>query len=77
MSVLERLVPRGIKYETLEVTANVTETITGITEIKSETVQYSDSAFKIDFHPSMPDNFKPGFGPYPVTVSNMSIYNTD
>lgn len=67
LSFLQRLT-RNIEYETFLVHANVTEGITGITLEGEADMRYYGNPYKLEFFPNMPDNFKPGFGPYPVYV---------
>lgn len=66
-NILERL-SRNMGYETFLVHANVTETITGITLDGEAEIRYYSNPYQLEFFPNMPDNFKPGFGPYPVMV---------
>lgn len=70
--VLERLT-RTFDYKTLKVHANVTESISGITQEGSANIQYHSNPYRISFHPNMPDNFKPGFNPYHVSVSVLML----
>ena len=70
--VLERMT-RHFQYKTLVVKANVTEAVTGITQEGSANIQYHSNPYKVEFHPNMADNFKPGFNPYPVLVSHTYI----
>lgn len=67
MTVLERLT-RNLEYETLLVIANVTESVTGITLQGQGEIRYHRNPYKIEFFPNMPENFKPGFGNYPVLL---------
>ena len=68
-ALLEQLT-RNTEYQTFKVTANVTESITGITLEGSSDIQYHKNPYKIEFHPQMAQNFKTVFGdPYMVEVS--------
>ncbi|XP_052280940.1 CD109 antigen-like [Dreissena polymorpha] len=67
MTLIGRLV-RFLDSNTVQVVANVTETATGVTQQGSAYITFYKSPFVIEFFPNMPDNFKPGFGPYPVTI---------
>jgi len=60
---------RNLEYETFVVHANVTEGITGITLDGEAEMRFYGNPYKMEFFPNMPDNFKPGFGSYPVYVS--------
>ncbi|KAK3612490.1 hypothetical protein CHS0354_024460 [Potamilus streckersoni] len=66
MSVLKRL-SRDIESESFRVIANVTETLTGITESDDETITFYPEKIKVEFAPYMTESFKPGF-PYRVAV---------
>lgn len=67
MAILKKLT-RNIEYQNFRVEANVTESITGITLKGQGEIQYHKNPYKLEFYPNMPDNFKPGFGPYKVWV---------
>ncbi|KAH3835369.1 hypothetical protein DPMN_108715 [Dreissena polymorpha] len=67
MAVIER-VTRNLEFETLVVFANVTESATGLTEKGEADIHYRKNPYEIEFFPNMPDNFKPGFGAYPVKI---------
>ncbi|WAR00001.1 CD109-like protein [Mya arenaria] len=67
MEMIKR-VTRSLRYETLVLAANVTEALTGITETGEAEIRFYENPYKIEFFPNMPDNFKPGFGPYPMMI---------
>ncbi|KAL3843233.1 hypothetical protein ACJMK2_021177 [Sinanodonta woodiana] len=66
LSVLKRL-SRDLESETFRVIANVTETLTGITETDDEIITFYPEKIKVEFAPYMTESFKPGF-PYRVAV---------
>ncbi|KAH3835375.1 hypothetical protein DPMN_108721 [Dreissena polymorpha] len=76
MTVLER-VTRRLDFNTLLVVAAVTETATGFMHKGEAEITYYSNPYRIEFFPNMPDNFKPGFGSYPVKVfiCNFRLYN--
>ncbi|KAK3612489.1 hypothetical protein CHS0354_024459 [Potamilus streckersoni] len=66
ITVLRRL-SRDIERESFRVIANVTETLTGITESNDETITFYPEKIKVEFAPYMTESFRPGF-PYHVAV---------
>ncbi|XP_071088371.1 CD109 antigen-like isoform X5 [Haliotis cracherodii] len=57
---MKKVFPNGLNNQKIEVTANVTEGLTGITLIGSSTVKIYQYATKLSFAPSDPKTFKPG-----------------
>ena len=60
LDALRRLDPR-LEYDTLVVEANVTESLTGISDTGSQLVQFHKDEYHIEFYPGSPGYFKPGF----------------
>ncbi|XP_052280943.1 CD109 antigen-like [Dreissena polymorpha] len=67
MTVLER-VTRRLDFNKLLVVAAVTETATGFMHKGEAEITYYSNPYRIEFFPNMPDNFKHGFGSYPVKI---------
>ncbi|XP_048243500.1 CD109 antigen-like isoform X10 [Haliotis rufescens] len=57
---MKKVFPNGLNNQKIEVTANVTEGLTGITLNGSSTVKIYQYATKLSFAPSDPKTFKPG-----------------
>lgn len=72
-----QLLSRNIKNERFLVHANVTESITGITQEGEGEILYHNNLYKIKFFPNMPENFKPGFNPYIVWVCENLYLDVD